>query len=104
MADEMRLPIFRGDGSEDPDQHWFLCKAVWSITQVNDEADKRDQFSTTLRDCALSWYMNFSTSSAQHKPLNTIKTTLSEEFKKPKSELQCIIELKEIKQRVAETV
>jgi hypothetical protein len=27
MADEMRLPIFRGDGSEDPDQHWFLCEA-----------------------------------------------------------------------------
>ena len=26
MADEMRLPIFRGDGYEDPDQHWFLCE------------------------------------------------------------------------------
>jgi len=24
MADEMRLPIFKGDGSEDPDQQWFL--------------------------------------------------------------------------------
>jgi hypothetical protein len=50
MADEMRLPIFRGDGSEDPDQHWFLCEAVWNI--------KRTQFSTTLRDHSLSWYMN----------------------------------------------
>jgi hypothetical protein len=50
MADEMRLPIFRGDGSEDPDQHWFLCEVVWSIKQVSDEAVKRDQFSTTLRD------------------------------------------------------
>jgi hypothetical protein len=24
MADEMRLSIFREDGSEDPDYHWFL--------------------------------------------------------------------------------
>jgi hypothetical protein len=24
MADEMRLHIFRGDGSQDPDQHWLL--------------------------------------------------------------------------------
>jgi hypothetical protein len=57
MADEMRLPIFRGDGSEDPDQHWFLCEAVWNIKNVTDEAIKRTQFSTTLRDRTLSWYM-----------------------------------------------
>jgi hypothetical protein len=37
MADEMRLPIFRGDGSEDPDQHWFLYKVVWSINNIIDE-------------------------------------------------------------------
>ena len=54
MEHEMRLPIFRGDDSEDPDQHWFLCEVVWSIKQVNDEAVKRAQFSTTLRDRALS--------------------------------------------------
>jgi hypothetical protein len=54
MADEMRLPIFGGDGFEDPDHHWFLCKVVWSIKQVIDEVVKRDQFSTTLRDRALS--------------------------------------------------
>ena len=59
MENEMRLPIFRGDGSEDPDQHWFLCEDIWSIKQVNDEDVKRDQFSTTLRDHALIWYMNF---------------------------------------------
>jgi hypothetical protein len=59
MVDEMRLPTFRGDGSEDPDQHWFLFEVVWSIKQITDEAVKRAQFSTTLRDCALSWYMKF---------------------------------------------
>jgi hypothetical protein len=86
MEDEMRLPIFRAYGSEDSDQHWFLCEVVWSIKQVNDEEVKRDQFSTTMRDHTLSWYMKFSTMTAQPKPLNTIKTTLSAEFKKPNSE------------------
>jgi hypothetical protein len=36
MADEMRLPIFRGDGYEDLDQHWFLCEAVWNIKNVKE--------------------------------------------------------------------
>jgi hypothetical protein len=41
MADEMRLPIFRGDGSKDLDQQWFLCEAVWNIKNVMDEVVKR---------------------------------------------------------------
>jgi hypothetical protein len=72
MADEMRLPIFREDGSEDLDQHWFLCEAVWSIKDVNDEVVKSTQFSNTLRDRALSWYMKFVKGIAQPKPLNDI--------------------------------
>jgi hypothetical protein len=94
MADEIRLPIFRGDESEDLDQHRFLCKAVWRIKQVTDEAVKRAQFSTTLRDRSLSWYMKFVSESVQPKPLNDIKTALSVDFKKPKLESQCIIDLK----------
>jgi hypothetical protein len=104
MADEMRLPTFRGDGSKDPDQHWFLCKVVWSINNVTDETIKRDQFSTTLRDCTLIWYMKLVQGIAQPKPLNEIKTLLVAEFKKPKSESQCITKLKEIKKRVAEPI
>jgi hypothetical protein len=104
MADEMRLPIFRGDGSKDPDQHWFLCEAIWNIRNFTDEAVKRTQFSTTLRDCALSWYMKLVQGIARPKSLNEIKNALIAEFKKPKSESQCITELKEIKQNVAEPV
>jgi hypothetical protein len=85
MADEMRLPTFRGDGSEDPDQNWFLCEAIWSIKNVTDEAIKQAQFSTTLRDRALSWYMKLVQGTAQPKPLNEIKNELVAEFKKPKS-------------------
>jgi hypothetical protein len=53
MEDEMRLPTFRGDGSEDPEQHWFLCEAMWSIKNITDKAVKQAQFSTTLRYRAL---------------------------------------------------
>jgi hypothetical protein len=104
MEDEIRLPIFRGDGSEYPDQHWFLCEAVWSTKKVTDEAVERAQFSTTLRDRALSWYMKFSSGSAQPKPLNEIKTVLSEEFNKPKSQSECITNLKEVKQTMTRPV
>jgi hypothetical protein len=86
VADEMRLPTFRGYVYEDPDQQWFLCEAVWSIKNVTDEFVKRDQFSTTLRDRALSWYMKFVQGVAQPKLLNVIKNALIVEFKKPKLE------------------
>ena len=41
---------------------------------------------------------------ATPKPLNAIKTSLIAELKKPKSKSQCIIELKEIRQRITELV
>jgi hypothetical protein len=79
-------------------------KSVWSIKQITNEAVKRTQFSTTLRDHTLRWYMKLVQGIAQPKPLNEIKNALVAEFKKPKSESQCIIELKEIKKRVVEPV
>jgi hypothetical protein len=104
MVYEMRLPIFRGDGSEYLDQHWFLCEAVWNIKNVTYEVVKRTQLGTTLRDHALSWYMKLVQGLAQPKMLNQIKNTLIVALKKPKSESQCITEMKEIKQKVAEPV
>jgi hypothetical protein len=40
MADEMRLLTLKGDGSEDPEKHWFLCEAVWSINNITNEVVK----------------------------------------------------------------
>ena len=37
MADDIKLPVFRGTGLENPDQHWFLCEAVWSIKKVTED-------------------------------------------------------------------
>ena len=93
MEDEMRLPTFRGYGYEDPKQHQFLYEAMWSIKNITDEAVKRVLFSATLRDHALSWYIKF-VQGATPKPLNSIKTSLISEFKKPKLKSQCITKMK----------
>jgi hypothetical protein len=104
MVDEMRLPIFRGYGYEDLDQHWFLCELIWNIKNLIDEAIKRTQFSTTLRDHALSWYMKLVQGLAKLKPLNEIRSELISDFKKTKSKSQCITNMKEIKHKVVKLV
>jgi hypothetical protein len=76
MEDEMRIPIFRGDGSEYLDQHWFLCEAIWNIKSITDESIKRTQFNITLRDRALRWYMKLVQGLAQPKSLNEIHNVL----------------------------
>ena len=40
MGDDMKLPTFKGTGEEDPEQHWFLCEAVWTIKQIQDDKTK----------------------------------------------------------------
>ena len=30
-GNDIKLPIFNGNGMEDPEQHWFLCDAIWTI-------------------------------------------------------------------------
>ena len=40
MGDDMKLPTFTGTGEEDPEQHWFLCEAVWTIKQIQDDNTK----------------------------------------------------------------
>ena len=104
MGDDIKLPIFRGTGAEDPDQHFFLCEAIWNIKQVQNDDIKRAQLTTTFRNRALTWFMKFSTSTQQPKTVQEIKDELKKEFKKPKSESQCITELKEIKQMPHELV
>lgn len=36
MEDDIKLPVFRGTGLENLDQHWFLCEAMWNVKQVID--------------------------------------------------------------------
>ena len=36
LADDIKFPIFKGTGSEDPKQFWFLCEAVWNAKNITD--------------------------------------------------------------------
>ena len=36
LVDDIKLPIFKGTGSEDPEQFWFLCEAVWNAKKIID--------------------------------------------------------------------
>ena len=60
MGDDMKLQVFKGTRLEDPEQHWFLCSAIWSVKQVVDDAIKMAQLTSTLRDRALNWFMKYS--------------------------------------------
>ena len=94
MTDDIKLRVFKGTGSEDPEKFWFLCEAVWTAKNIMDQNTRTAQLVTYFRDRYLTWFMKFS--STQNYVLPDIKTTMIKEFKKPKSESQCITELKEI--------
>jgi hypothetical protein len=74
-----------------------FCVKPYGILKVSPTKPSREPSS-------LSWYMKLFQGLAQPKPLNKIKNLLIVEFKKPKSESQCITELKEIKEKVEEPV
>jgi len=55
----LRIPEFQGTGLEDPEKHLFLCDTIWTAKNVEDEAKKIAQSTTTLRGHAFLWYMKF---------------------------------------------
>lgn len=50
MADDIKLPVFKGTGLEDLEQFLFLCEAVWTTKHINDENIKKKQLVMTLQD------------------------------------------------------
>ena len=42
VGDNVNIPLFYGNGTEDPKQDWFLCEAVWTFKQVQDEDNKKE--------------------------------------------------------------
>ena len=75
---------------------------MWNAKNITDQDVRRAQLVTSFRDRALTWFTKFS--STQSHTLDDIKASIIKEFKKPKSESQCITELKEIQQRRGESV
>ena len=106
VGDEMKLPIFHGNGINDPEQYWFLCEVIWTAQQTVDDNVNKIQLETTLSGHALDWYMRFMLvpQGGTGKTLDEICKGLFEEFKKPKSEAQYITKFKEIKQFPNETI
>ena len=41
MNDDIKLHVFKGTGSEDLEQFWFLCEAVWIAKNITDQDTKR---------------------------------------------------------------
>lgn len=38
MADDLRMQVFNGNGSQDPEQHMFVCEAIWTAKYIQDRA------------------------------------------------------------------
>ena len=58
-GDEMKLPIFNGNGTDDPEKYWFLCEVIWMSRQTVDDDVKKIHLPTTVRGRALEWFMIF---------------------------------------------
>jgi hypothetical protein len=76
------------------------------VKNVQDDDAKIVQLEMTFRDHALLWYMKYQTTTpaGQTRTLADVRQALLKEFQKPKSESQCITEMKEIKKIVNESV
>ena len=59
VGDDMKLPLFHGNGTDDPEQYWFLCESVWTIRHATHDDVKKGHLATTLRGHALDWFMKF---------------------------------------------
>ena len=51
---DIKLPIFNGNGLEDPKKNWFVFESVWTVQLIQDENIKRAQMVMALRDRVLN--------------------------------------------------
>jgi len=84
MASVIKLPIFRGIGNEDPDQFWFVVRAVWEAQAVTDDHIKKATLVSALQDCVLTWYIKHS-NDHPNAGIAKIQNALNREFSWPKS-------------------
>jgi hypothetical protein len=78
----IRLPKFKGEASEDPEKHLFICENIWEAKKITDEDTKIAQLAITIRDCALDWYEILATNSppGTTRTIVDIKKLLINEF------------------------
>ena len=87
VGHDIRLPTFNGNGVEDLEQHWFLCEVVWMVRLVHNVDLENAQMITTLRGCALDWFMKFCAvpPGTPQNTLDEIRAAMISKFRKPKS-------------------
>lgn len=59
MMNFVKLPIFKGIVNEDPDQFWFVAKAIWEAQDIINNKMKKATLVSALQDCALTWYIKY---------------------------------------------
>jgi len=74
----LKLPDFKGIGSEDLEQHVFMCETIYTTNNVHDDDAKILKLAATFRGCALLWYMKLqsTTPPGQTRTLLDITQTL----------------------------
>jgi len=98
----MKFPILKGLGNEDPNQFWFVVKAMWTTKNITNDHMKKSHLVTSLQDHELTWYIKYCTNNPVASLVDT-QTTLNKEFGKPKSKTKSVVWFKEITMRVGET-
>jgi hypothetical protein len=43
------MHVFHGAGTEDPEQHLFVCEAIWTVKNVQDDDANIVQLETTFQ-------------------------------------------------------
>ena len=84
-GDDAKLPLFHGNKTKDQEQYWFMCEVVWTFSKTADDEVKKGQMETTIRGCALDWFMKF-----VHVPTGTLVKTLAKVRKRTNLRVQKI--------------
>jgi hypothetical protein len=95
----IRLLKFKGEASENPERHLFICENIWEAKKIRDEDTKLEKLAITPRDHALDWYVSLATNNPPRKTrtIADINKLLINEFQKPSSEDQYMNEMIEIR-------
>lgn len=60
MASTIKLPKFRGVRNEDPNELWFVVRAVWEAQGVTNDNIKKATLVSMLQDCTSTLYIKHS--------------------------------------------
>jgi len=95
MASKIKFLVFKGSENEDPDQFWFMVKAVWEAQGATDDNINKATLVSALQDHALTCSINHSNDNI-NVGIMDIQDMLNREFSKQKLKTQWIIGFKEI--------